>query len=113
MGSEMCIRDRHCTRTIALQGFSRDAVGTGQYVGSAPMDKWKAALEIARSGESKYKILVQAIADDIEQGVLVNGSAPATATAGGRCGGHQFANGYQRLHRTGTPGPGALRGGAR
>jgi len=36
------------------------------------MDKWKAALDIARSGESKYKILVQAIADDIEQGVLAN-----------------------------------------
>jgi DNA-binding transcriptional MocR family regulator len=36
------------------------------------MDKWKAALEMARSGESKYKILVQAIADDIEQGVLAN-----------------------------------------
>ena len=29
----------------------------------APMDKWKAALDVARSGESKYKILVQAIAD--------------------------------------------------
>ena len=36
------------------------------------MDKWKAALDIARSGESKYKILVQAIADDIEKGVLAN-----------------------------------------
>lgn len=55
-----------------MHGFSRDAVGTGKHVGSAPMDKWKAALEIARSGESKYKILVQAIADDIEQGVLAN-----------------------------------------
>lgn len=36
------------------------------------MDKWKSALDLARSGESKYKILVQAIADDIEQGALAN-----------------------------------------
>jgi DNA-binding transcriptional MocR family regulator len=36
------------------------------------MHKWQAALEAARSGESKYKILVQAIAADIEQDVLVN-----------------------------------------
>lgn len=36
------------------------------------MNKWKAALDLARSGESKYKILVKAIAGDIEQGVLAN-----------------------------------------
>nr|BFE94368.1 hypothetical protein GCM10020185_49040 [Pseudomonas brassicacearum subsp. brassicacearum] len=29
-------------------------------------------MDLARSGESKYKILVQAIADDIEQGTLAN-----------------------------------------
>ena len=36
------------------------------------MEKWKAALAGARMGESKYKILVQAITVDIEQGVLAD-----------------------------------------
>lgn len=34
------------------------------------MDRWKAALVAARMGASKYKILVQVITGDIEQGVL-------------------------------------------
>jgi DNA-binding transcriptional MocR family regulator len=34
------------------------------------MDRWKAALVAARMGESKYKILVQVITGDIEQGLL-------------------------------------------
>ena len=33
------------------------------------MQKWRAAVDQARGGESKYKILVQAIASDIEKAV--------------------------------------------
>ncbi|MNJ42037.1 putative HTH-type transcriptional regulator YjiR [compost metagenome] len=36
------------------------------------MQSWKAALAAARIGESKYKILVQAITSEIEQGHLLN-----------------------------------------
>ena len=36
------------------------------------MHSWKAALDAARIGESKYKILVQAVTSEIERGVLVH-----------------------------------------
>lgn len=36
------------------------------------MHSWKAALDAARIGESKYKILVQAVTGEIERGVLVH-----------------------------------------
>ena len=36
------------------------------------MEQWRAAVDLARGGESKYKILVQAIANDIEKAVLVD-----------------------------------------
>ena len=36
------------------------------------MQKWRAAVDQARGGESKYKILVQAIASDIEKALLVD-----------------------------------------
>ena len=38
------------------------------------MENWRQALEEARVGESKYKILVQAIVADIEGGTLVDGA---------------------------------------
>ncbi len=38
------------------------------------MDHWRKALEAVRGGESKYKILVQAIASDIENGTLTEGT---------------------------------------
>lgn len=38
------------------------------------MESWRQALEEARVGESKYKILVQAIVADIEGGTLVDGA---------------------------------------
>ncbi|HRP23418.1 PLP-dependent aminotransferase family protein [Thauera sp.] len=38
------------------------------------MENWRLALEQARAGESKYKILVQAIVSDIEGGTLVDGA---------------------------------------
>ncbi|MDN5516307.1 MAG: PLP-dependent aminotransferase family protein [Pseudomonas sp.] len=37
------------------------------------MHNWKKALTNARPGESKYKLLVQAVAADIEQGTLIDG----------------------------------------
>nr|WP_100546514.1 MULTISPECIES: PLP-dependent aminotransferase family protein [unclassified Pseudomonas] len=37
------------------------------------MHNWKKALANARPGESKYKLLVQAVAADIEQGTLIDG----------------------------------------
>ena len=37
------------------------------------MHNWKKALANARPGESKYKLLVQAVAVDIEQGTLIDG----------------------------------------
>ncbi len=55
-----------------MRRWSRNAVRTLHTPVAAVMDKWKSALDLARSGESKYKILVQAIADDIEQGTLAN-----------------------------------------
>lgn len=36
------------------------------------MEKWREAVEHARGGESKYKILVQAIRSDIEQHKLAD-----------------------------------------
>lgn len=38
------------------------------------MEQWRKALEAVRSGESKYKVLVQAITDDIDSGVLTEGT---------------------------------------
>ena len=38
------------------------------------MDHWRKALDAVRGGESKYKILVQAIAADIESGALKEGT---------------------------------------
>ena len=37
------------------------------------MHNWKKALANARPGDSKYKLLVQAVAADIEQGTLIDG----------------------------------------
>ena len=37
------------------------------------MHNWKKALANARPGESKYKLLVQAVAADIEHGILIDG----------------------------------------
>lgn len=38
------------------------------------MQHWLEAIKNSRSGESKYKILVQSIARDIEEGILINGT---------------------------------------
>lgn len=38
-----------------------------------PMENWKKVLDSARIGESKYKLLVQAITGEIERGELVHG----------------------------------------
>ena len=63
----------HCTRTIARGTCTGDAVTLAPASeANIMMHSWKAALDAARIGESKYKILVQAVTSEIERGVLVH-----------------------------------------
>lgn len=62
----------NCTRTIACDHRSGDAVPQTSTGEAIFMESWKVALGAARIGESKHKILVQAITVEIEQGRLAN-----------------------------------------
>jgi DNA-binding transcriptional MocR family regulator len=77
----------------------------GQWEEARMMDRWCKALSAVRSGESKYKVLVRAIAADIENGSLKDGARlPTQRVLSEKLGisGQTVTNAYKELEQHGA-----------